>query len=134
LAPGTARAASLDGVDAVAVATLPHTHAPIVRAAVAAGKHVVCENPRATPPRGGRCGGGRGRRVVHLLGTEFRFAPAQALAARRRPRAPSGRRGPPRVPAGTARSHGSTAPSHWLRRIAPRWLWPRGGFADKVTT
>src|ERR1700688_3606379 len=42
-----AAALALDGVDAVSVATPPHTHAPIVLEAVAARKHVVCEKPFA---------------------------------------------------------------------------------------
>src|SRR5438874_1990098 len=40
-------ALGLPGVDAVTVATPPHTHASIVLDAVAAGKHVVCEKPFA---------------------------------------------------------------------------------------
>lgn len=35
-------------VEAVVVATPPATHAPIVRAALSAGKHVFCEKPLAT--------------------------------------------------------------------------------------
>ena len=41
-------ALALPGVDAVAVSTPPHTHAEIVLAAIAAGKHVVCEKPFAS--------------------------------------------------------------------------------------
>src|SRR5215510_5460188 len=40
-----AQALALPGVDAVAVATPPHTHAEIVLAALRAGKHVLCEKP-----------------------------------------------------------------------------------------
>jgi predicted dehydrogenase len=36
------------GLDAVVVATPPHTHHPIVRAALQAGKHVLVEKPLAT--------------------------------------------------------------------------------------
>src|SRR5947208_12145421 len=42
-----ADALELPGVDAVTVATPPHTHAPLVLGAVAAGKHVLCEKPFA---------------------------------------------------------------------------------------
>src|SRR3954453_8042945 len=34
-------------IDMVTVATPPHTHAPLVLEAVAAGKHVMCEKPFA---------------------------------------------------------------------------------------
>lgn len=79
-----ADALALDGIDAVTVATPPHTHAPLVLEAVAAGKHVVCEKPFARD-------GDEAKRmfeaaeragVVHMLGTEFRFGTGQALFAR----------------------------------------------------
>jgi predicted dehydrogenase len=81
---GIDEALSLPGVDAVAVVTPPHAHCELVLAALAAGKHVLCEKPFARDA-------GEGRRmleaaeragVVHLLGTEFRWATAQALATR----------------------------------------------------
>jgi predicted dehydrogenase len=55
-----------------------------VRAALAAGKHVVCEKPFARDAAEGRelLAAAESAGVVHLLGTEFRFATAQALAAR----------------------------------------------------
>jgi len=69
--------------DVVVIATPPHTHAPLALAAIAAGKHVVCEKPftcdqdqalelqRAAERAG----------VVNLFGAEFRWGTAQALAA-----------------------------------------------------
>ncbi|GGS23678.1 dehydrogenase [Streptomyces humidus] len=41
---------SADDVDVVHVCTPNSTHAPLVRAAIAAGKHVVCEKPLAVDP------------------------------------------------------------------------------------
>jgi predicted dehydrogenase len=79
-----AEALALRDVDAVAVATPPHAHAPIVLEALASGKHVLCEKPFARDAAEARAllAAAETARVVHLLGTEFRFAPPQALAAR----------------------------------------------------
>jgi predicted dehydrogenase len=74
----------LSGVDTDAVATPPHTHVAIALAAIAAGKHVVCEKPFARDVAEARTMLSAAERagVIHLLGTEFRFGPAQALLAR----------------------------------------------------
>ena len=79
-----AEALALGGVDAVTVATPPHAHAPIVLEALGARKHVVCEKPFARDAAEARTllAAAQAAGVVHLLGTEFRFATAQALAAR----------------------------------------------------
>ncbi len=77
-------ALDLPGVDAVTIATPPHTHAPLALEAIAAGKHVLCEKPftrdaaeaRALLTAAERAG------IVHLLGTEFRWATWQALMTR----------------------------------------------------
>ncbi|MGH9207403.1 MAG: Gfo/Idh/MocA family protein, partial [Acidimicrobiales bacterium] len=77
-------ALALPGVHAVSIATPPHTHAGLCMDAITAGKHVLCEKPFA-------CDVGEARQllaaaesagVVHMLGTEFRWATGQALAAR----------------------------------------------------
>ncbi|MBJ19635.1 MAG: Gfo/Idh/MocA family oxidoreductase [bacterium] len=77
-------ALALPGVDAVAVSTPPHSHAEITLAAVAAGKHVVCEKPFARDAAEGRrmLEAAEAAGVVHLLGCEFRWATGQAVAAR----------------------------------------------------
>ena len=77
-------ALALPGVDLVAVATPPFTHAGIVLEALAAGKHVVCEKPFARDLAEARTMLEAAERVgvVHLLGTEFRVAPGQAQLAR----------------------------------------------------
>jgi predicted dehydrogenase len=72
------------GVDAVTIATPPHTHAALALTAIDAGKHVLCEKPFARDAAEAltvleaaeRAG------IVHLLGTEFRFDRGQAMLAR----------------------------------------------------
>ncbi|MGA2522502.1 MAG: Gfo/Idh/MocA family oxidoreductase, partial [Acidimicrobiales bacterium] len=77
-------ALGLAGVDAVTIATPPHTHAPLALEAIAAGRHVLCEKPFARDADEARDVLGAAERagVVHLLGTEFRFDTGQALLAR----------------------------------------------------
>jgi len=79
-----ADALAVDGIDAVAVATPPHAHAPIVLEALAGRRHVLCEKPFARDAAEARTmlAAATAAGVVHLLGTEFRFAPAQAVVAR----------------------------------------------------
>jgi predicted dehydrogenase len=79
-----AAALALAGVDAVTIATPPHTHAALVHEAVAAGKHVLCEKPFARDADEGRAmrDAAVAAGVVHLLGTEYRFDTGQALLAR----------------------------------------------------
>jgi predicted dehydrogenase len=79
-----ADALELPGIDVVSVATPPHTHIDLVLEAVAAGRHVVCEKPFARNAAEARAmeGAADAAGVVHLLGTEFRFATGQALLTR----------------------------------------------------
>ncbi len=79
-----AEALALPGVEAVAVATPPHTHCEIVLEAIAAGKHVLCEKPFARDAAEAKrmLDAAQKAGIVHLLGTEFRFATGQALATR----------------------------------------------------
>jgi predicted dehydrogenase len=77
-------ALNLPGVDAVTIATPPHTHAPIALAAIAAGRHVLCEKPFTRDAAEARqvLDSAEAAGVVHMLGTEFRFAPGRVLLAR----------------------------------------------------
>jgi predicted dehydrogenase len=77
-------ALALDGVDAVSIATPPHTHAELALTAVAAGKHVLCEKPFAADANEARrmLTAAEAAGVVHFLGTEFRFGTSQALLSR----------------------------------------------------
>ncbi len=71
-------------IDIVAVATPPHTHGPIVLDAVRAGKHVMCEKPFARDLAEARemLAAAEEAGVLHMIGTEFRFAAGQALLTR----------------------------------------------------
>ena len=77
-------ALALDGLGAVTIATPPHTHAELAFAAIAAGKHVICEKPFARDAAEGRrvLAAAEAAGVVHLLGTEFRWDPGQTTLAR----------------------------------------------------
>lgn len=77
-------ALELPGVEAVTIATPPATHCELTLAAIAAGKHVLCEKPFALDA-------GEAERmlhaaetadVTHLVGHEFRWATDRAVAAR----------------------------------------------------
>lgn len=71
-------------VVAVTVATPPAEHGPVVLAAVAAGKHVLCEKPFAlhTGEAESMRAAAEAAGVMHLLGHEFRLAPERALLGR----------------------------------------------------
>ena len=76
-------ALELPGVDAVAIATPPATHAPLTLEAVAADRHVLCEKPFALDATEAQTMLAAAERagVVHLVAHEFRFAPAQFAVA-----------------------------------------------------
>jgi len=77
-------ALELPGVDAVTIATPPHTHAELALAAIARGRHVLCEKPfaRDTAEAVDVLAAAESAGIVHLLGTEFRWDPGQATLAR----------------------------------------------------
>jgi len=72
-------AALLDRVDLVSIATPPALHYPMVLAAIAAGKHVLCEKPFAATLDEARAmlTAGDGAGVVHGVVHEFRYLPAR---------------------------------------------------------
>jgi predicted dehydrogenase len=76
-------ALALPGVDAVTIATPPHTHAELSLEAIAAERHVLCEKPFARDTTEARSVWAAADKagIVHLLGTEFRYDPGQALLA-----------------------------------------------------
>jgi predicted dehydrogenase len=75
-----ADALALPGVDAVAIATPPHTHFDLALEAVEAGRHVLCEKPFTTDaPQAAQLVEARARvGVVGAVGHEFRWNPARA--------------------------------------------------------
>lgn len=77
-------ALALPGIDTVTIATPPDLHAQHALAAVAAGKHVICEKPFTLDAKEARrvLEAAESAGVVHRLGYEFRFATERALAAR----------------------------------------------------
>src|SRR3954454_6834198 len=79
-----AEALARPGVDAVTIATPPHTHGELTLEAVHARKHVLCEKPFARDAAEARMllTAAEEARIVHMLGTEFRFDTGQALLAR----------------------------------------------------
>ena len=89
-------ALALPGLDAVTIATPPHTHAALARAALAAGKHVLCEKPFARDAAQARelLAAAEASGLVHLLGTEYRFDGGQYTMARA---LADGAVGPPRL-------------------------------------
>ncbi|MBW2270555.1 MAG: Gfo/Idh/MocA family oxidoreductase [Deltaproteobacteria bacterium] len=77
-------ALELADVDAVTIATPPHSHCAIALEAIAAGKHIVCEKPFARNAEEAQRmhDAAEAAGVIHLMGNEFRFATGQALATR----------------------------------------------------
>lgn len=69
---------SLDDLDGVIVCSPPFSHEEITIAAIAAGKHVLCEKPLALTPSGAQKIARRAKRAGVLVGScssRFRFSP-----------------------------------------------------------
>jgi predicted dehydrogenase len=79
-----ADALALGDVDAVTIATPPHTHAALAIEACSAGRHVICEKPFAldTLEAEAMLVAAEDAGVTHLVGHEFRWSPDRALVAR----------------------------------------------------
>ncbi|MCG8588213.1 MAG: Gfo/Idh/MocA family oxidoreductase, partial [Proteobacteria bacterium] len=77
-------ALALPDVQAVTIATPPHTHAAIAHQAIAKGKHLICEKPLARDAAEGEAlrAAAEEAGVVALVGTEYRFDAGQATLAR----------------------------------------------------
>ncbi|MBK5291215.1 MAG: Gfo/Idh/MocA family oxidoreductase [Acidobacteriia bacterium] len=67
-----------ENVDAVVIASPNHTHAPIVHAAAAAGKHILCEKPLALHLDEARSmlAAAEKAGVVHMTAFTYQFTPA----------------------------------------------------------
>ncbi len=82
----TSLEAALDiaGVEAVTVATPPHTHARLAIHALRAGRHVVCEKPFAldVAEAAAMLEEAEAAGVTHLVGHEFRWATERAVLGR----------------------------------------------------
>lgn len=72
-------------LDVVSVATAPHLHAPVVLAALARGRHVLCEKPMALDAReaGAMVESARVLGRVGAINHEFRFWPARMAVKER---------------------------------------------------
>jgi predicted dehydrogenase len=77
-------ALALPGVVAVTIATPPSTHCALALAALATGKHVLCEKPFALDASEAQAmlDAAQSASVTHLVGHEFRWAPERAAAGR----------------------------------------------------
>jgi predicted dehydrogenase len=79
-----ARAIGIGGIDAVMIATPPHTHAELAIQATRAGLHVLCEKPFAMDAAEAEAmlAAADAAGVTHLVAHEFRWAPERATVAR----------------------------------------------------
>ena len=106
-------------VDCVHVATPNALHAPLVRQALAAGKHVLCEKPLAMDAAEGaellRLAEAAG--VVHAVNFNFRF---YTLARQMRAMVAAGAVGPVRLAHGGYLQDWLLFPSDWNWRLDPK--------------
>ncbi len=114
-----AAALAAGSVDCVHVATPNALHAPLVRQALAAGKHVVCEKPLAMDAAEGaellQLAEAAG--VVHAVNFNFRF---YSLTRQMRAMVASGAVGPVRLVHGGYLQDWLLFPSDWNWRLDPK--------------
>ena len=131
-------ALALPDVDAVSIATPPHTHHRLVLDAIAAGKHVVCEKPFALDAVQAHemAAAAEGAGVIGFVGHEFRWATERALVART---IAEGRIGEPRLATlvsyvGLVADPATPAPDWWFDPArGGGWLGASGSHAiDQV--
>jgi predicted dehydrogenase len=79
-----AEALAIEGVEAVTIATPPHTHAELTIEAAQAGRHVLCEKPFAmdASEAAAMLAAAEGAGVCHLVGHEFRWAVDRSTVGR----------------------------------------------------
>lgn len=124
-------ALALSGIDAVTIATPPDRHAPQALAAIAAGKHVICEKPFTLDATEARrvLEAAESAGVVHRLGYEFRWATERSVAARA---IAQGAIGEPRLASFVSHASllaepGFEMPGWWWRReLGGGWLLASG--------
>lgn len=119
----------LDEVDVVHVCTPNATHAGLVRAALAAGVHVVCEKPLATDPTdaGELTALAAAAGVVATVPFVYRFYPAVREA---RARVADGTTGPVRLLHGSYLQDWLAGPEDDDWRVDPALGGPSRAFAD----
>lgn len=134
-----AEALALPGADAVAIATPPSTHAPLLVEALTAGRHVLCEKPFAVDASEAQAmlDAAEHAGTVHLVGHEFRFSATQATMQRV---LDEGQIGEPRFAAITSfvpvvASRGTTLMPDWFfeRACGGGWLRASGSHSiDRI--
>ncbi len=118
-----------DDVDVVHVCTPNATHGPLVRAALAAGKHVICEKPLAVSlgEATGLASAAEASGKVATVPFVYRFYPAVRLA---RQRVAAGETGPLRLLHGSYLQDWLADPAADDWRVDPAHGGPSRAFAD----
>ncbi|HMJ02377.1 MAG TPA: Gfo/Idh/MocA family oxidoreductase [Conexibacter sp.] len=118
-----------DDVDVVHVCTPNHLHVPLARAALEAGKHVICEKPLALDDEGARalCEQAAARELVGAVPFVYRYYP---MVREARERLRSGDSGPLRLLHGTYLQDWLSLPADDNWRVERRLGGRSRAFAD----